>query len=150
LLLHLLYTRHGMESYWPAPVTLERVKKTILALFSLHVERPDGLPLAITYLLLITIAILFALYKRDRPSSLKILYLSILAILPLVGVITASLISPNVTILVSRTIMVFAPPIAMLAAVGLTSVPNRAFTAVALLLSSAISSWWLYSSSYYT
>jgi hypothetical protein len=46
--------------------------------------------------------------------------------------------------------MAFAPPIVVLAAVGLTSIPSKGYTAAILLLSAAISGWWLYHSSYYT
>lgn len=110
----------------------------------------NEVPLAATYLLLIIAAILFTLRKRDKELLLKIFYLSVLSILPLGGVIAVSLISPKVTILINRIILVFAPPIIVLAAIGLASIPNRVFAVATMLLSSAIASWWLYSSSYYT
>ena len=145
---HFLHKRFTMKSYWAPgygePVTYESVKGIILRLFE------NDTLLASLYLLLAAIAIVPVLYRKDKVLSRKVSDLSVLSTLPLAGVITVSLISPNESLLIRRIIMVFAPPIVVLAAVGLTSIPSKVFTAITLLFSSAISSWWLYSSSYYT
>jgi hypothetical protein len=99
---------------------------------------------------LIVIAVLTALYKKDRELSLQAWTLSVLSVLPLVGVITVSLLRPEVTVLIPRVILVFAPAVVALAAVGLTPRQSGTLTFATLLLLSAASLWWLYSSSYYT
>ena len=61
-----------------------------------------------------------------------------------------SWISPNASLLIPRIMMVFAPPVVLLAAMGLSSIPNKRLSGLLLLLCSALSIWWLYSSAFYT
>jgi hypothetical protein len=142
---HCLYNRLKMQKYyWVPPANFEEIKNTIMLLFE------DETLLAVLYAFLILIAIWTALRGKDKVWSRKIFYLTILSILPLAGVIAASLITPTVSLLEYRIIMAFAPPIVVLAAVGLTSIPGKGYTAAILLLSAVLSGWWLYHSSYYT
>jgi hypothetical protein len=91
---------------------------------------------------------MWVLYEKQR--LLKILILAVLSIFPLVGVIAVSLLSPHVTVLIPRIIMVFAPPILVLVAMGLTAIPSKLCATGLLVASSALCSLWLYGSSYYT
>jgi uncharacterized membrane protein len=140
---HFLYKRSVMGQYWPSPVTFDGVKNTISWLFI-------DIRLFVLYLLMIIISIIFVWYKRDRADLLRMLNLSALSILPLTGVIMVSLISPHVTVLIPRIMLVFAPPIIMLAAISITSIPIKVFTTITLLLVSVGSIWWLYHNAYYT
>jgi len=143
-LMHMIYRRINMKSYWPSPVSLNSLERTLLHLFRNEVL------LALIYCVLIAMSIGFAFYVKEKGLSINIQRLCALSLLPLSGVVAVSLITSNVTILIPRIILVFAPAIIVLAAVGLTTIPNKAFVVAALLIFSAVSGLWMYSSSFYT
>jgi uncharacterized membrane protein len=153
---HFAYKRLTMGSFWPKPVTLVNIRNTMLYLFSTGIggtfsgSMKEALPLALFYFVFIIIAIVSALRAKHKVSSRTVLYLSLLSTLPLLGVITVSLISPSVTILINRLILIFAPPILVLSAFGLTVISRKGYTAIVVFLYLGISGWLLYSSAYYT
>jgi hypothetical protein len=133
-----------MTSFWPDPVSLDKVTGTVLHLF-----KGDNI-LATIFLFPIIVAVCFTFFGKKIGLSLKIKKLVILSFLPLAGVVFVSLISPNITILIHRIILIFAPAIIVLAAVGTSCLPNKKLSITLLLLYSTVSLWWLYNSSYYT
>lgn len=141
---HFLYKRLTMTSFWPDPVSLDKVTGTVLHLF-----KGDNI-LATIFLFPIIVAVCFVFFSKKISLTLKIKKLVILSFLPLAGVVFVSLISPNITILIHRIILIFAPAIIVLAAVGTSCLPNKKLSITLLLLYSTVSLWWLYNSSYYT
>jgi len=141
---HFFYQSSTMKDFWPPPVSLYRVEIMMGFLFQYEIS------LATMYLLLIAVAMVSAWYGRDNVLSSKIWAAVVLSILPLFGVIMVSWILPNVSLLIPRIMLIFAPSVVLLAAMGLSCIPNRRLSTVFLLLCSTLSIWWLYSSAFYT
>jgi len=137
---HFFSQSSTMKHFWPPPVSLRRVGIMMGFLFQYQIS------LAVIYLLLITVAMVSARAGKDKVLSSKIWAAVVLSILPISGVIGVSWISPNTSLLIPRIMLVFAPSILLLAAMGL---PDKRLSTMILVLCSTLSIWWLYSSAFY-
>jgi uncharacterized membrane protein len=111
---HLVIARARMSEFWPPPVNIEQIGKTLVAPFRVQA-------LAYAYLAFAAAGVGLAVRRREHVG--RVFALLVLSILPLCGTIAVSLMSSKVSILIpNRVAFLFVPPFLLLAGLGLSSI----------------------------